>query len=138
VNRSRAGQEQGVEDSTSAAPRDAGETVPEVTSGLDDGAARIAVTGELTDAARRPLVRVVTDLLLGEPSLRRIELDMSGVTFMNSAGMAVLVQLQRLGRPRDVPVVLVAPPPAVIRPLQLAGLWHRFPVVDPPVQDGAG
>ena len=44
------------------------------------------------------------------------------------AGMAVLVQLQKLGQPRGVEVVLVAPPVAVARPLQLSGLWLRFPV----------
>jgi stage II sporulation protein AA (anti-sigma F factor antagonist) len=68
----------------------------------------------------------MTDLLLGQSALRRVELELSGVSFMNSAGMAVLVQLQRLGQPRDVEVVLVDPPPGVIRPLQLSGLWHRF------------
>ena len=49
---------------------------------------------------------------------------------MNSAGMAVLVQLQRLGAPRGVEVVLVAPPGAVSRPLQLSGLWRRFAIVE--------
>jgi stage II sporulation protein AA (anti-sigma F factor antagonist) len=102
--------------------------VPEVTTVLDGDTARIAVTGELTDAARRPLVRTLTDLLLSTPTLRRVELELAGVGFMNSGGMAVLVQLQRLGQPRDVPVVLVDPPAAVIRPLQLSGLWHRFPI----------
>jgi anti-anti-sigma factor len=47
---------------------------------------------------------------------------------MNSAGMAVLVQLQRLTAPRGIEVVLVDPPAAVVRPLQLSGLWHRFPI----------
>ena len=68
--------------------------------------------------------------LLGHATLHRAELRLAGVTFMNSAGMAVLVQLQKLGRPRAVDVVLVGPPDAVARPLQLAGLWHRFPVVE--------
>jgi anti-anti-sigma factor len=122
-----------VAESTSGAGRDRGadaapHQVPEVTSVLDEDTARIAVRGELTDAARRPLVRTVTDLLLGTATLHRVELELAGVHFMNSAGMAVLVQLQRLGQPRDVPVVLVDPPPAVIRPLQLSGLWHRFPI----------
>ena len=51
---------------------------------------------------------------------------------MNSAGMAVLVQLQKMADPRRVDVVLVAPPAAVARPLQLSGLWHRFETVDVP------
>jgi stage II sporulation protein AA (anti-sigma F factor antagonist) len=97
---------------------------------LDGDTARITVTGELTDAARRPLVRVLTDLLLGQPALHRVEIDVRGVSFMNSAGMAVLVQAQRMTAPRGVEVVLVDAPPEVIRPLQLSGLWHRFLVLE--------
>jgi stage II sporulation protein AA (anti-sigma F factor antagonist) len=103
---------------------------PVVESRLAGSAARLSVSGELTDAARRPLVRVVTDLLLAEHSLHRLELDLGGVTFVNSAGVAVLVQVQRLAAPRAIEVVLVSPPAIVARPLQLTGLWHRFTVSD--------
>jgi anti-anti-sigma factor len=101
---------------------------PEVPHQVEDGVARLTVAGELADAARRPLVRIMTDLLLDHPGPERVELDLSGVTFMNSAGMAVLVQLQRMSAPRGIEVVLVNPGVAVIRPLQLSGLWHRFPI----------
>ena len=101
-----------------------------VTSVLEGDTARITVTGEFTEATRRPLVRTLTDLLLAEPRLHRVELDLREVTFLNSAGLSVLVQLQRLGQPRAVDVVLIDPPTAVVRPLQLSGLWHRFPVTE--------
>ena len=103
---------------------------PEVTQVLDGNCARLTVVGELTEAARRPLIRVMTDLLLDQPALRRVELHVDQVSFMNSAGLAVLVQLQRLGAPRGIALALVAPPPAVAKPLRLSGLWHRFEVVD--------
>ncbi len=101
---------------------------PEVTHRVEGDTARLTVTGELTDAARRPLVRVVTDLLLTHPAPGRVVLDLAAVRFMNSAGMAVLVQLQKLTAPRGIDVVLLDPPLAVSRPLQLSGLWHRFPI----------
>jgi anti-anti-sigma factor len=101
---------------------------PEVHSVLDGDVATVTVTGELTEAARRPLVRCMTDLLLGTPTLRALRLELADVGFMNSAGMAVLVQLQRMGAPRAVDVVLVDPPATVARPLQLSGLWRRFPI----------
>ncbi len=107
---------------------------PEVTATLDGDVSRVTVTGELTEAARRPLIRAVTDQMLSVPTLGRLEIDLAGVTFMNSAGMAVLVQLQRMTSPRAVTVALVSPPVAVARPLQLTGLWRRFEVVE----DGAG
>ncbi len=119
-----------LDDSDTAADHDG----PEVTAELDGDTSRVTVTGELTEAARRLLVRVVTDHMLSVPTLSRLELQLGGVTFMNSAGMAVLVQLQRMTQPRAVTVALVSPPPAVARPLQLTGLWRRFEVVD----DGSG
>ena len=101
---------------------------PAVEHRVDGGIAHLALTGELTDTARRPLVRVLTDLLLAHPAPGRVELDLSAVTFMNSAGMAVLVQLQKLASPRGSEVALMRPTPAVVRPLQLSGLWHRFSI----------
>jgi stage II sporulation protein AA (anti-sigma F factor antagonist) len=132
-----------VEETTSRAAREPGVEFtggPDVISVLDGDTARLAVNGELTEAARRPLVRQMTDLLLGVPTLRRVELELSAVGFMNSGGMAVLVQLQRLGQPRDVAVVLIDPPAAVVRPLQLSGLWHRFPIetTEDPAEENLG
>jgi len=109
-----------------------GHPEPAVEQTQDGSTARLTVRGELTEAARRPLVRSLTDLLLAHEPLRRVELVLDGVSFMNSAGMAVLVQLQKMAAPRAVEVVLVAPPAAVVRPLQLSGLWARFPMVDVP------
>ena len=105
---------------------------PEVSHVLEEGVARVTVRGELTETARRPLVRCLTDLLLEHLPLQRVELLLDGVSFMNSAGMAVLVQLQRMAAPRRVEVALVRPAAAVIRPLQMSGLWARFPMVDVP------
>jgi anti-anti-sigma factor len=110
---------------------------PEVTHTVDGDVARLTLTGELTGAARRPLMRVLTDLLLQVHTLHRVEIDLHAVGFMNSAGMAVLVQALRMTAPRAIELVLVGPTPAVIRPLQLSGLWHRFTVGDPP-SVGAG
>jgi anti-anti-sigma factor len=119
-------------------PHDGEDTVePAVTCVLDRDTARLTVTGELTEAARRPLVRVLTDLLLSEASLRRVELDLRAVTFLSSAGLSVLVQVQRLVAPRGIEPVLVAPSPAVTGPLLLSGLWHRFTnVVEAPEASG--
>jgi anti-anti-sigma factor len=128
------GRKLAVEETTSPPAMPAGE--PTVTHVLEGDTARLSLAGELTEVARRPLVRVLTDLLLQHPSLNRVELDVRGVSFMNSAGMAVLVQGQRMAAPRGIALVLVDPPPVVSRPLQLSGLWHRFPVVDTESAEG--
>ena len=112
-----------------------GDAEPEVTTDLDGDVATLTLGGELTEGARRPLVRTMTDLMLGRSDLRRVRLDLRGVTYVNSAGMAVLVQLLKLGQPRGVDVALVAPPSAVARPLQLSGLWLRFIIEGQAVED---
>lgn len=126
------GQEDDVEETTAAQSQPSGNapgSEPAVTHAVEGDTARLAVSGELTDAARRPLVRTLTDLLLAEHGLQRVELHLREVGFMNSAGLAVLVQLQKMAVPRAIEVVLVEPPSTVTRPLQLTGLWHRFTVV---------
>jgi anti-anti-sigma factor len=130
-----------VEETTSPVPQpdDKAESPadePGITHVLDGDTARVTLTGELTDAARRPIVRVVTELLLHEHSLARIVLDVRDVSFMNSAGMAVLVQVQRMTSPRRVEVALLDPPETVLRPLQLSGLWRRFPILDSSADGG--
>jgi anti-anti-sigma factor len=105
-------------------------TEPDVRSSVEGDVVSLTLEGELTEDARRPLVRVLTEELLSQVPLRRVELHLGAVPFMSSSGMAVLVQLQRMAAPRGVEVALVTPSKAVVRPLQLTGLWHRFPIVD--------
>lgn len=120
-------------------PAGDGSREPRIDHHLDGGTGRITVLGELTEAARRPLVRCMTELLLGHEPLHRVELHLAGVSFMSSAGMAVLVQLQKMAAPRRVEVALVEPAAAVARPLQISGLWHRFELVDgEPADDEPG
>jgi anti-anti-sigma factor len=102
----------------------------QVTCVRDGETARIEVVGELTDTARRPLVREVTDLLLDKTPLKRIQLDLSRVSFLNSAGITALVQVQKMLQPRGIELLVVVEDAAVVRPLQLSGLWRRFTIVD--------
>jgi anti-anti-sigma factor len=96
----------------------------------DARSAEIRVVGELTEPARRPLVRVVTDLMLNAPHLHHVQLDTCGVTFLNSAGVSVLVQVQKLLQPRGIELTLEVRSAVVARPLQLSGLWRRFTILD--------
>lgn len=138
MSRGPPGQETAVDETSDPRPQGEpeqqrhGDVEPEVTTDLEADVPTLTVGGEFTEGARRPLVRTMTDLLLSRPDLRRVRLDLRGVTHLNSAGVAVLVQLEKLGRPRGVEVVLVAPPPVVARPLQLSGLWLRFTVEEQP------
>lgn len=94
------------------------------------GTARVVITGELTADARRPLIREVTDLLLGADPPSRLQLDLHAVDFLNSAGLSTVVQVHRMLEGRGAELTLVVGTTAVARPLQLSGLWHRFHVLD--------
>ncbi|OMQ16576.1 anti-anti-sigma factor [Modestobacter sp. VKM Ac-2676] len=96
----------------------------------DETTAQIRVSGELTEESRRPLVRAMTDLMLSSPALHRVELELCDVTFMNSAGMSILVQLERMAEPRGIELPLVVDSNTVAKPLQVSGLWRRFTIVD--------
>lgn len=102
----------------------------EVTCTRKGDTAYVRVLGELTEQARRPLVRILTDLMLSGTALHRVELDLCEVSFLNSAGIAALVQLQKMAQPRGIELPLAVATGAVAQPLQLSGLWHRFAIID--------
>ena len=82
--------------------------------------ARITVTGEI-DSSSAPLLREHLDTLLESP-LSELTIDLGGVTFLDSAGLCVLAAAhRRVGS--EVPIRVLASSRAVIRPLQITGLW---------------
>ncbi len=112
-------------------PADGDLPVPEVAvERTAPHAARVTVTGEFTAEARRPVIRTVTDLLLGEDPPSHLLLDLTPVTFLNSAGLSTVVQLHRMLEGRGSELELLVGSTAVARPLQLSGLWHRFHIRD--------
>ena len=83
--------------------------------------ARLTVTGEV-DSSSAPLLREHIDALL-EGQLTELTVDLSGVTFLDSAGLCVLAAAHR--RVGDgVTLRVLASSRAVIRPLQITGLWQ--------------
>lgn len=83
--------------------------------------ARITATGEI-DSSSAPLLREQLDTLLESP-LSELTIDLSGVTFLDSAGLCVLAAVhRRVGG--SVPLRVLASSRAVIRPLQITGLWQ--------------
>ena len=107
------------------------EPTVEIVGDRDDAErAEVRVVGEMTEQARRPLVRVMTDLFLGRPQLKHLRVDLCDVEFMDSQGLAALVQVERMAQPRGIEVELELKDRAVARPLQLSGLWQRFTIID--------
>src|SRR3954451_8445183 len=86
----------------------------------DDGVTTIALAGEI-DLVAAPEVRTyVSGALAASP--RRLVIDLSKVTFIDSTGGQALVFANQTTRLLQVELVIVPGPPQVMRTLDLAGL----------------
>jgi anti-anti-sigma factor len=91
-----------------------------------DGYAIVKISGEI-DIARTPVLR---EQLLGllRPSASRLVVDLSGVTFCDASGLAVLVGVARRVGLLGGSLRLAAPPPLMSTVLRLTGLDSRFEI----------
>ena len=96
------------------------------TSAEQDGTVTVSATGDI-DAYTAPLLRTVVDSQLrrGRPELI---LDLSGVQFLGSAGLAALVEMQKLADARGIDLRLIASTRAVTRALEVTGLVRLFAI----------
>jgi anti-sigma B factor antagonist len=83
--------------------------------------ARLTVTGEI-DSSSAPLLREQLDALF-DGELSELTIDLSSVTFLDSAGLCVLAAAHRRAG-GDIRLRVLASSRAVIRPLQITGLWQ--------------
>lgn len=85
---------------------------------LSDGARRAKLFGDLDLAAYDELLAKLSTFFANGGDA---ELDLSGVTFVDSSAIRLFIQLHR-ARPEGGHLVLVAPQPHVERVLEVAGL----------------
>ena len=98
------------------------------TSTDEDGVVTVTVVGEV-DTFTAPVLRSSLDSQLeGQP--KELVIDLCGVQFLGSAGLAVLVETQKAARAKEVGLKLIASTRAVTRPLEVTGLIDLFTIVD--------
>jgi anti-sigma B factor antagonist len=104
---------------------------------VDDAtpAARVTATGEI-DSSSAPQLRSRLDEVLDRGGLEQLTVDLDGVTFLDSAGLCVLAAAHRRASSAGVPMRVLASSRAVIRPLQITGLWDLLAAVR--VEPGTG
>jgi anti-anti-sigma factor len=88
----------------------------------------VAVTGECDLHTGRQLRDVLTSEL--SRGVRRLILDLSGLTFLDSTGMQVLLSVRNVITVRGGILALVSPQPVVARILELTGADRVIPVYD--------
>ena len=85
----------------------------------------VKLCGEL-DIANAPDLRERLLAILSRRTPNNLVLDLSKLEFIDSSGIAVLVNTERRARLLGCALVLVAPQAAVSRVLQICGLNHHF------------
>jgi anti-sigma B factor antagonist len=86
-----------------------------------DGAVRLTADGEV-DSSSAPLLRAEIDAVL-DTCPAELVIDLDGVTFLDSAGLSVLAGTHRRTAAAGVRLRVLASSRAVIRPMQITGLW---------------
>jgi anti-sigma B factor antagonist len=99
-----------------------------LSTSTEDGVTTVTVVGEV-DTFTAPVLRSSLDTQL-EQSPSELVIDLSGVQFLGSAGLAVLVETQKSARAKDVGLRLIATTRAVTRPLEVTGLIDLFTIAD--------
>jgi anti-sigma B factor antagonist len=89
----------------------------------------LAVSGEV-DSSSAPPLRAHLDEVL-DRGVTDLTVDLAGVTFLDSAGLCVLAAAHRRAVRSDVRLRVVATSRAVIRPMQITGLYELLHVVTP-------
>jgi anti-sigma B factor antagonist len=104
-----------------AAPFPPASDIVRFTVSSADSVVRVTAVGEV-DSSSAPLLRAELETAL-DGQLRELVVDLDGVTFLDSAGLSVLAAAHRGALARDVRLRVLASGRAVIRPLQITGLW---------------
>ncbi|WNV74249.1 STAS domain-containing protein [Geodermatophilus sp. DSM 44513] len=87
---------------------------------------RVAVVGEV-DSSSAPSLRAAVDAAFAGGA-RALTVDLDGVTFLDSAGLCVLAGAHRRAAVDGVVLRVVASGRAVVRPLQITGLYDLLAV----------
>ena len=104
----------------------------------DDGPLRLLLSGDIDEISARHLQQSLIDVLRREQP-RDIDVDVSGVTFLDAAGIEALLRCQADARQLECRLLLSSPTPMTYRVLQIAGLLEQFGLARPrPEQTPAG
>jgi anti-sigma B factor antagonist len=92
-----------------------------------DASARVRTTGEI-DSSTAPQMHAELDALLDAGGIQTLTVDLCGVTFLDSAGLCALAAVHRRATTKGVQLRVLVSHRAVIRPLQITGLWDLLAV----------
>ena len=83
----------------------------------------VKLCGEL-DEHHSAYVRMSLDSLIDGGNIKRLYIDMSCLSFMDSTGVGVLIGRYKRLKPHGVPIYIQSPTPTVDRVLGLSGIYN--------------
>ena len=106
-----------------------------VTVSRSETAACVTAAGEV-DSTSAPVLREQIDAVIDNGAPEFV-VDLVQVTFLDSAGLCVLAAAHRRAGDRGIRMRVLASSRAVIRPLQITGLWSWLGASEVSAQSGA-
>jgi anti-anti-sigma factor len=91
-----------------------------------DGVARLALSGDLDMSATFRLEPALDRLLEG--GVREVVLDLSGVSFVDSSGLGLLIATNERAREAGVPMAIAGAGPEIQRVFRVAGVADVLPL----------
>jgi len=96
----------------------------------DDGTVVVHVHGEL-DALTAPAVRQALSTVIDEHGSLSVRIDLSGMTFIDSMGLSVLLDPLNKLRKKGGDLTLANPQPTARRIFEIVGFTKIFQIVPP-------
>lgn len=119
---------------TATPPSAGGCRALDISTSVDDDTVTVSPAGEIDSVTAPDLRRVLLNCLT--PGCRKVVLDLSAVTFLNSAALTVLAEAHHIAQADGVELTLSRVSGTALRPLQITGLATllRLPAAsaDPP------
>jgi anti-sigma B factor antagonist len=106
-----------------------------VTVSTSETVVRVTAAGEV-DSTSAPVLREQIDAVL-DSGAPEFVVDLVQVSFLDSAGLCVLAAAHRRAGERGIRMRVLASSRAVIRPLQITGLWSLLGASEVSAQSGA-
>ena len=91
---------------------------------------RVAVRGEVDVYTSPQLKQAFEGLLHGDAGARTVVIDLSGLDFIDSTGLGVLVGALKRARASGGDVVFTTPPASIMKVFEITGLTSLFAIED--------
>jgi len=88
----------------------------------------IGISGELDECAAKG-ARETLDALIDEFTVKKVMLDMSELSFMDSTGIGVLLGRFKKLKAKEIPLCIANPSRVVDKLLNLSGIYQYMPKV---------